>query len=102
MLATWIEQTGEWLTPVTAGHLIATAHIGGGICLAVGLLTRLAAAIQVIPLLGAVFYVHWQEGLLQPGQSLELAGLVLALLLVLTIFGSGRFSVDFLLSAKKT
>lgn len=102
MLAEWIERTGQWFWPVTAGHLIATAHIGGGICLALGLFTRLAAAIQAIPLLGAVFFVHWKEGLLQPGQSLELAGLVLVLLIVFTLFGSGRLSIDYLLSTKKT
>ena len=54
----------------------------------------MAAAAQVPLLLGAVFLIHWQEGLMQPGQSLELAGLVLVLLLVFTIFGSGSLSLD--------
>lgn len=102
MLAEWIRRTGQWFLPVTAGHLVAIAHVGGGIFLALGLLTRVAAAIQVVPLLGAVLFVHWDQGLMQPDQSLELSGLVLAILIVLTIFGAGRFSVDSLLSAKKT
>jgi len=75
-------------------HYIALAHLAGGALLALGLLTRLAALVQVPILLGAVFYVHWTDGLFAGGQGLEFAGLVLALLLVYTAFGGGRYSVD--------
>lgn len=89
----WMDRSG-WFAPVALGHLVALVHLGGGIFLALGWFTRLAAAAQVPLLLGAVFLIHWQEGLMQPGQSLELAGLVLVLLLVFTIFGSGSLSLD--------
>jgi uncharacterized membrane protein YphA (DoxX/SURF4 family) len=45
-------------------------------------------------LLGAVFLVHWGDGLLREGQSLELAGLVLAMLVAYTVFGAGPLSLD--------
>lgn len=73
---------------VTAGHLV------GGVLLIVGLYTRLAAFIQLPILLGAVFLVHWQDGLLSANQSLEFSSLVLFLLLLVCVFGSGRWSLD--------
>ena len=62
--------------------------------LALGLLARLAALVQIPVLLGAVFLIHIEEGLLAPGQSLELAALVLFLLVVFFLFGSGAYSMD--------
>jgi uncharacterized membrane protein YphA (DoxX/SURF4 family) len=89
----WMDSAG-WFAPVLLGHLVAFVHLGGGIFLALGWFTRLAAAAQVPPLLGAVFLVHWRQGLMQLDQSLELSGLVLALLLVFVLFGSGSWSLD--------
>lgn len=89
----WMDRAG-WFAPVALGHLVAFVHLGGGIFLALGWFTRLAAAAQVPPLLGAVFLVHWRQGLMQLDQSLELSGLVLALLIVFVLFGSGRLSLD--------
>jgi uncharacterized membrane protein YphA (DoxX/SURF4 family) len=70
------------------------AHFGGGALLALGLVTRLAAAIQVPALVGAVFFVHIHDGLMSQSQSLELAVLVLFMLLVFMVFGAGRLSLD--------
>jgi len=82
------------LASLALAHYIALAHIGGGLLLAVGLLTRIAALVQLPILIGAVFYLHWTEGLFSGGQGIEFAGLVLFLLLVFTVFGGGRWSVD--------
>src|SRR4051794_23177379 len=43
-------------------HVIAFAHLTGGLLLAAGLLTRLAAAVQVPILAGAIFLVHLRKG----------------------------------------
>lgn len=99
-LEAWFERSG-WLWPMTLGHLVAAIHLGGGLLLALGLFTRFAAAVQIPSLLGAVFLIHWQEGLMQPGQSLELAGLVLVLLAILAIFGAGPWSFDARLGIRK-
>lgn len=94
----WLHQmTVAHHTPMASlvlAHYIALAHIGGGALLAVGLLTRVAALVQLPILLGAVFYVHWADGLFSGGQGIEFAGLVLFMLLVFTVFGGGRWSVD--------
>src|SRR5688572_20796337 len=83
------------------GHYVAAAHIVGGILLAIGLRTRLAAALQVPVLLGAVFFVHRAEGLLAVGQSLEFAALVLVMLITYALFGAGRVSADHWLAERQ-
>lgn len=89
-----VRRSSEWFWPLFVAHGIAIGHICGGILLAVGLATRVASVVQVPILFGAVFFVHWREGLLGASQSLELAGLVLVMLVVFSIFGSGPLSVD--------
>ena len=87
-------RSGDWLWPMALGHYVAIAHLCGGLLLALGLATRLAAAAQIPILVGAVFLVHWHDGLLNPSQSLELAGLVLAMLVAYATFGAGSLSFD--------
>jgi len=84
-----------WFSYVTLGHLI------GGFLLMVGLLTRLAALVQIPILFGAVFVVNAGKNLASIDQSLELAVMVLVLLIVYFIFGSGGFSLDQYLADKK-
>src|SRR5688572_1153115 len=91
----WISEqlhTAEAL--VWPARLIALGHLGAGLLLALGYYTRLAAAVQLIPVLGAVLVVHRREGLVSPGQSLEFAALVFAMLLFYAAFGAGRLSLD--------
>ncbi|HWO13338.1 MAG TPA: DoxX family protein [Polyangiaceae bacterium] len=90
----YLQDVHSWFLPYALVHFVAVAHLCGGVMLGIGLATRLAAALQVPILFGAVFLVHSQSGLLNVGQSLEFSGLVLALLLVYLTFGSGRLSVD--------
>jgi uncharacterized membrane protein YphA (DoxX/SURF4 family) len=93
-LTTYMERSGHWFVPAVLAHYIIGAHVAGGIMLLLGVGTRVAALVQVPILAGAVFFVHWGEGLLSRGQSLELSGLVLAMLLAIGVFGPGEFSVD--------
>jgi uncharacterized membrane protein YphA (DoxX/SURF4 family) len=84
-----------------AAHYVIPVHIVGGLVLAIGLLTRLAALLQIPILLGAVFYVHLPHmALIEPRQNLEFSALVLFLLVLVVAYGAGRFSVDHLLGKK--
>jgi uncharacterized membrane protein YphA (DoxX/SURF4 family) len=85
-------EPGLGLTSLTV--YVTAAHVIGGALLAVGLYTRLAALIQLPILVGAVFLVHWNAGLLSADQSLEFSALVLFLLVLVGAFGSGRWSLD--------
>jgi putative oxidoreductase len=90
-----LSRSGEtWLFSAMLLHYVALAHFVGGALLALGLLTRLAALVQIPILAGAVFIVHRQDGLFALGQSLELSALVLFLLCVFLVSGAGRLSLD--------
>jgi uncharacterized membrane protein YphA (DoxX/SURF4 family) len=82
-------------------HYVALAHFGGGLLLAAGLLTRVAALVQIPVLIGAVFFVHLNEGLLAAGQSLEFSALVLFLLVIIFLHGAGRLSLDYYLFERR-
>jgi putative oxidoreductase len=84
----------DWLWPMAVAHAVVLSHLLGGGLLALGYLTRWAAAIQVPTVAGALFLVHWNEGLFARTQSAELAALVLVALVLYTMFGAGELSVD--------
>lgn len=88
---------GEFLMPSVLMYVAILAHLLGGLMLAVGLLTQIAALFQIPVLLGAVYISTIRGGLVGPDQSLELSALVLFLLVILFVFGAGRVSVDYML-----
>lgn len=75
-------------------HYVVGAHLVGGLMLMFGLLTRLAAAIQIPILLGAVLFVHGRQAILGGSNELEYALLMLVLLIIFFFYGSGKWSVD--------
>jgi uncharacterized membrane protein YphA (DoxX/SURF4 family) len=77
-----------------APRLIAFGHMAGGALLALGLFTRWAAAIQILPVLGAVVILHARQELAGENQSLEFSALVLVMLIFFACFGAGRWSLD--------
>jgi putative oxidoreductase len=93
-LLEYMEHSRLWVMPMIVTHYVVAAHVFGGAMLALGLCTRLAAFLQVPVLLGAVFLVHWREGLLAASQSLELSALVLAIVAVISVVGAGELSLD--------
>jgi uncharacterized membrane protein YphA (DoxX/SURF4 family) len=91
-IGTMLDASGASVT--LAPRLIAIGHIAGGALLGVGLFTRLAAAIQVLPVLGAVVLLHSREDLASENQSLEFSALVLVMLVFFACFGAGQWSLD--------
>ena len=77
-------------------HYVAFAHLVGGFLIALGLVTRVAVIFQIPILLVAVFFVNIDSGFLSVSNNLEfeLSLLVLILLIVFLIYGSGKFSLD--------
>jgi putative oxidoreductase len=94
ILIDFLNRSNSWFLPLAAAQYVVAAHLCGGILLTLGLGTRVAAAVQIPPLIGAVLFVHIGEGLLTAGQSLEFAALVLAMLSAFSVFGAGRLSLD--------
>jgi uncharacterized membrane protein YphA (DoxX/SURF4 family) len=83
-----------------AAHYIPLAHIGGGLLLAVGLLTRVSALFQLPILVGAVILSFAAEGLFTHNQNFQFEALVLFLLLLILVHGAGRLSVDHVLRSR--
>jgi putative oxidoreductase len=92
-----------WFVPAILVHYVILAHLFGGICLTLGLFTRSAALVQIPVLFSALFYVHLPKMVqsVEARQSAEFAGLVLFLLILLSIYGAGRWSLDHLLYRKE-
>lgn len=82
------------LWTVTAVHYVAFAHIFGGFLIALGCLTRLSALIQIPILITAVFFVNMRTGFSYLNSELWLSLIVLFLVVLFSIIGSGKFSMD--------
>ncbi len=79
------------------GHYIVFAHLTGGFLLAIGVLTRFAALIQIPILLGAIVFINMSSDMFQPFSELLVSIVVLLLLIYFLIAGNGQWSLsDFL------
>lgn len=98
-----LQSSGDmFIGPGFWAHYIIPAHLVGGILLALGLLTRFAAILQLPVLLGALFIYAPRVAAfaameVEPRQSFELAALVLFILALISVFGAGRLSLDHVL-----
>lgn len=75
-------------------HIVGFVHLVGGILITIGLVTRFAAVIQIPILIVAVFFVNLSHGFSILNNELWLSILVLLLLVLFWVVGSGPFSVD--------
>jgi len=87
--------------PAAIGYLVILGEFFGGLGLAVGLLTRVAAAGLFVQMLGAVFLIHWKSGFFMnwggvggkvEGYEYSLTLLVVALAVL--VAGAGAYSLD--------
>lgn len=85
-----------WFAGAVLAHYVIFAHILGGPLIIFGLFSRIACALQIPILLGAVFLVNYPKGFLSIGQHMELwlSIVVLVGLVVIMVFGAGRYSID--------
>ena len=90
-----------WMGGAFIAQYVILAHLCGGAMLAVGMVTRLAALAQLPVLLGAVFSLYLPRfANVEPRQYLEYAGLVAFLLVLFSVFGAGRLSLDHYITRK--
>lgn len=74
--------------------LAGTIEFFGGLLIAVGLLTRIAALFGIADMIGAWFIVHVSQGWIPILNKGELPLLFLACFLVLAAYGSRKWSLD--------
>lgn len=82
-------------------HLVAFAHLVGGILIVLGLVTRFAAVIQIPILICAILFVNISNGFSALNSELWLSVIVLCLLVLFWVIGSGPFSVDHQIKKKR-
>jgi putative oxidoreductase len=83
-----IQPAATWAT------LAATAELGSGVLLILGLLTPLASALLIGDMLVAILKVHASKGLWSQQGGFEYNLVLIALLLAIGIVGPGMFSLD--------
>ena len=74
--------------------IITYVNLLGGLFITVGLFTKTSSIIQIPILIGAVFFVNTKNGLNQSTGELILSAIVLVLLILFAIKGSGVLSAD--------
>lgn len=74
--------------------IISWTHLLGGLFILTGLATRYMSILQIPILLGAIFFVNLPNFTLNNGSELALSILMLILLIVFVIEGSGKISAD--------
>lgn len=82
-----------WVS-LTMAHYVAFAHLVGGFLICVGILTRLAVLVQLPVIIGAIIYVNSQRGFFSGNSELMYSVVILVLLIIFLIIGSGPWSVD--------
>ena len=69
-------------------------EVFGGLAIALGLLTRLAALGGIIDVIGAYFIAHFPQGWIPIMNKGELALLYFAAFLILIVYGAGKLSLE--------
>jgi putative oxidoreductase len=70
------------------------AELGGGLLIAFGLVTPLAAAAIAVVMLNAIVAVHWRHGFFNSNGGYEFNLLVFTTAVATAAIGPGRFSLD--------
>jgi putative oxidoreductase len=73
---------------------LALSELGGGLFLAVGLVTPLGALLVTVVMLNAVYHVHGAKGFFVGNGGYEFNLLIASAALALAATGPGRFSLD--------
>ncbi|MGH2646164.1 MAG: DoxX family protein [Ginsengibacter sp.] len=84
-----IDKNSEWIA-----FLITYVNLLGGLFILVGLFTKTSSLVQIPILIGAVFFVNTKDGLNQSTSELVLSAVVLILLILFAVKGSGVLSAD--------
>ncbi len=86
---------------LVTSQYVLVFYIAGGILVAVGLLTRVIVLCQIPILIATIIFIDYHKGLFELNSGLIYSILILGLLIFYFIYGSGKFSIDNLLSKSK-
>jgi putative oxidoreductase len=101
-----IHAIGDWFqgmglpAPYVQAYLATFTECAGIILLILGLGTRIISIPLIIVMLVAIKTVHWENGFSAADNGFEIPFYYLLMLISLILTGSGKISVDYLLSKK--
>lgn len=101
-----VNAIGEWFesmelpAPYLQAWLATLTEVLGVVLLVLGLGTRIIAIPLTIVMLVAIKTVHWEHGFAASDNGYEIPFYYTCMLLCLVFLGSGRLSLDYLLSKK--
>lgn len=84
----------EIFLSIPAAHYVSISHLAGGLLIALGAYTRPMCLLNLPILIGAVMFNYGQFLTVENHMELSMALVILVLLILFTIFGGGRFSLD--------
>ena len=102
-----VHAIGEWFesislpAPYMQAWLATLTETAGVILLTIGLGTRIIAVPLIATMLVAIKTVHWENGFAAGNNGFEIPFYYIVMLICLMLSGSGRFSVDHLISRKR-
>lgn len=95
--AQWFESMNYPL-PLLSAYLAGVTELLGVFLLLLGLGTRIVSLPLMFVMGVAIFNVHWAGGFAAANNGFEIPLYYLLMLLTLTVFGSGRVSIDYLIT----
>ena len=99
-IAEWFESINIPF-PLLNAYLATGTELLGVILLTLGLLTRFISIPLIITMIVAIFTVHFENGFEAGKNGFEIPLYYMVMLFTLTIFGSGKISLDYLLFKNK-
>lgn len=97
------ETTGQFSAwgvpqPQLSAWLVMATELLGGALLVVGLLTTFVAGLLALLMVAAIWFVHLGSGFFTATCGFEFPAVLVAALVMIVVFGSGRVSLDGVLS----
>jgi putative oxidoreductase len=99
-IASWFASM-NYPFPLLSAYMATITEVVGVFLLALGLGSRLIVMPLIFVMLVAIVTVHWGNGFNAGDNGSEIPIYYLLMLFVLLVYGSGRFSLDHLISAKQ-
>ncbi len=80
--------------PQISAYVVGTVELLGGVFLLIGLLTTIVASLLALMVLAAGYFVHFDHGLFVEDGGVEYPLVLAVSLFMVVVFGSGRASLD--------
>lgn len=86
---------------LVTSQYVLVFYIAGGLLVAIGLLTRVMVLFQIPIIIATIIFIDYHKGLFALNSELIFSVLILGLLIFYLVYGSGKMSIDYLLTKTK-